>query len=60
MVDAVLFRNLFTFGMDTFTQVVATLYHISKGFPVSTYGENLFLGGGNLVILYLFWKYSRR
>ena len=46
--------------MDTVTQAVATLYHISKGFPVSTYGENLFLGGGNLVILYLFFKYTRR
>ncbi len=42
------------FAMEISTQTVATLYHVHKGFPFSSYGENVSLGIGNYAILLAF------
>lgn len=45
--------------LETFTQSVNCLYALANGFPFSTYGENVFLGLPNLVILWVFARSVR-
>jgi uncharacterized protein with PQ loop repeat len=48
------------FALELYTATVNTLFHIAHGFPFSTYGENIFLGAPNFVILYLYMLYAKR
>ena len=48
------------FAMELATQTIATLYHVSKRLPLSSYGENVSLGLGNCAILLAFVLYGQK
>jgi len=52
--------SLSMYSLELFTQSIAVLYHRAHGFPVATYGENLTLGGGNVLILLAFAAVDRQ
>jgi len=51
--------SLSMYSLELFSQSVAVFYHRVHGFPVSTYGENLTLGAGNVAILACFAAINR-
>lgn len=48
------------FATELLTQSIATLYHINRGYPLASYGENVSLGLGNLAIIFAFVVYGQR
>lgn len=52
--------SLSMYALETFSMTIATFYHILHSFPLSTYGENISLGAGNLAILLLYYKYTKQ
>jgi mannose-P-dolichol utilization defect protein 1 len=50
----------FSMYVETFIFLLTILYNIHYGNPLSTYGENIIILSQNLIILFLFWKYTQR
>jgi mannose-P-dolichol utilization defect protein 1 len=51
--------SLFMYALELGTQSVAIFYSRCKGFPLSSYGENVSLGLSNIAILIAFAKYAK-
>jgi mannose-P-dolichol utilization defect protein 1 len=51
--------SLAMYSIEIFSQSIATYYHYQRSFPISTYGENITLGLGNLIIVALYYKYAQ-
>ena len=46
------------FSIEVISQTLVILYHISKKFPLNTFGEVVALCGGNLGVLLCFFLFS--
>lgn len=45
--------------IETLIFIISISYSVNKNVPFSTYGENVFLFGQTIIIIFLIWFYNR-